>query len=554
MARAHQEARAQLVPRPSSFYLFIYYPVPLTPSLSGRVSLTSSLSGPVPLTSSLSGPVPLTSSLSGLIPLTFSLSGHNLQYQWSSASSLVSQTLARALISPRPCPVWPKASPHNLQAILAFELPPCTPRRTDTLNMTESKEWSSDLQRLLKFRDKIPPLHSKAFTGDINTSSLPAMTREFQVQLQARNLLELTEYPGTDLPAPVAHDGVDLPPAPPQRVGAEPVDHRVRRLAAFIGAQFVILLSMVSGAAREFAYDLFTLPSFSNDPTQDTIINQLRAKFLPANYSMLIQRKITSFTAPPTMRPSSILDALRHLNRQLEGDAAFTDGQLRTLFIQILDDKLQQALVLVKVMDLDAYAAEADSVFDQPMFLASLRTVSVNAIQSHANQTASVNAIQNHYGNHQSQIRSSRDQGRSNPFQQRSSGPSSPGRSASPGRAHDNGVCYNCWQDTWMKGEMDHTSRNCPNPTAPRPDTIWPDTYRARQNALAELATSKRRASSSSSSGSDSHRQRVGSPATVTFQTNPETTTASRLAALEMHLGLNSDTTPTLNEPSAPAH
>jgi len=40
------------------------------------------------------------------------------------------------------------------------------------------------------------------------------------------------------------------------------------------------------------------------------------------------------------MRPSSILDELRNLNRQLDGPAAFSDATLRTLFIVTLNPKI----------------------------------------------------------------------------------------------------------------------------------------------------------------------------------------------------------------------
>ena len=87
-------------------------------------------------------------------------------------------------------------------------------------------------------------------------------------------------------------------------------------------------------------------PSLWQHVAVDTIVSRLRHKFLPANYSMLVQLRITNFIAPSTMRPSSILDELRNLNRQFDGPAAFSDATLRTLFIKTLNPKIQEALVL----------------------------------------------------------------------------------------------------------------------------------------------------------------------------------------------------------------
>jgi len=311
-----------------------------------------------------------------------------------------------------------------------------------------SKDYTADLTRLQRYRDKVQPTNAKAFSGDITNSSFSDMVCELELQLATKDLLEFTEFPGTELP-PAAIQAVDPPPAPVLRVGAESADHRTRRLAAFIGAQFVILLSLLTFPAREFASKLHKLLSFSLDPTVDTIVNRLRAKFLPANYSRIVHLGITNFHAPPTMRPSSILEKLRHLNRQLVAPAAFSDAQLLTLFIGALDPAIRTPLVLVQETDLDNYAALADAVFDQPLFaLASAPPLICNALQG-----------SDPPGHQQSATSPSRNQGRSNPFQQyppsspnRRFGSSSPSRSATPPprRVHDNGLCYNCKQDIWL--------------------------------------------------------------------------------------------------------
>lgn len=406
--------------------------------------------------------------------------------------------------------------------------------------------WTADKTRLMKFREKIPPVHAKAFSGDINKTNLPEMIQELHVQLQAYNILELAEFPGAVLPSLQGAASTDAPPAP---VGAEPADHRLARLAAFIGAQFMILLSLVSGTARDFVIPFSHLPSFSTEPAKETIVNKLRAKFVPSSYPMLVQAKITKFTAPPSLRPSAALDVLVKLNLHLEKGARFTDGQLRTFFSNALDHQIQDALVLVTEQNLDAYAAQADLVFDRPTFTPSKAAFPVMAMQhGHA---------QNEHYNQSPQGRSTH-----NPFQQRTS----PGRHNSDafymgrprtptGGTSDNGVCYNCWRDTWATGELDHVSSNCPNPRVPRPADFWKERNNDVRNKLAELATLKRSATSSSFSGSDSRRQRVNSPASVGFKS--QTDLAERVAALEMQLNRDSADSSddlNLNDQSASAH
>jgi len=127
----------------------------------------------------------------------------------------------------------PKPFHTPLQAILALEPPPCTPRRTDTLAMSDanSKDYTADLTRLQRYRDKVQPTNAKAFSGDITNSSFSDMVCELELQLATKDLLEFTEFPGTELP-PAANQAVDPPPAPVLRVGAESADHRTRASAA----------------------------------------------------------------------------------------------------------------------------------------------------------------------------------------------------------------------------------------------------------------------------------------------------------------------------------
>lgn len=389
-------------------------------------------------------------------------------------------------------------------------------------------------------------MHAKAFSGDINQTNLPEMIQELHVQLEAHDLLDLVEFPGVALPPPEGASSTALPPAP---VGCEPADHRVLRLASLIGAQFMILLSLVSGPARDFVTSFSRLPSYSTDPAKETIVSKLRAKFVPSSYPMLVQAKITNFTAPPSLRPSAALDLLVKLNLQLDEGARFTDGQLRTFFSIALDQQIQDALVLVTEPNLDAYAAQADLVFDRPTFTPSKAAFPVMAMHnSHAH---------NGHFNQSPQGRSTH-----NPFQQRTSpgrhnsDASYLGRPRTPtGGTSDNGVCYNCWRDTWAAGELDHVSSNCPNPRVPRPADFWKQRNNDLRNKLAELATLKRSASSSSSSGSDSRRQRVHSPASVGFRSQPDL--AERVAALEMQLNRDSADSSDdlhLNDQSASAH
>jgi hypothetical protein len=81
------------------------------------------------------------------------------------------------------------------------------------------------------------------------------------------------------------------------------------------------------------------------------------------------------------LRPSAALDLLVKLNLQLDGDARFTDGQLRTFFSIALDQQIQDALVLVTEQNLDAYAAQADLVFDRPTFTPSNAAFPVMGMQ-----------------------------------------------------------------------------------------------------------------------------------------------------------------------------
>lgn len=213
--------------------------------------------------------------------------------------------------------------------------------------------WETDLKRLHRVCDKTPRL-TQTFSGDVYNSNVFLFKQELMLQLVIHNIKDLHKFP--DHPA-----GPDDFPA---AVPGEPDDHFKTRRSAWIAAQYALLLSLLTDQARSFVMDLSDLPTYSSTLGEDTILNRLYTKFLPANYHATIRLSIMTFIAPPTARPSTILASLVKLNTELDAHDRFSDTHLKDFMIKSLPQPIMDRMDYVAdTASADTYAVAADRIF-----------------------------------------------------------------------------------------------------------------------------------------------------------------------------------------------